>query len=201
MTINQFLKDFSIDLAPVQRLVLENMVFNDNSMTMLPRGGGKTLLLGLAALYIAINNKNQRVCMTATHFRQVKWPFTEIAQKTNLDAVFKKDFCSISLDNGSTIIGLAVADITERVFDYILVDEYQYIRSDLRDYIDSCEVEKISIMISDDIGNDGFVYLIANRKRCYKISKYLTPDYPNVYYDEEILRELEKYPKDGFVEK
>lgn len=201
MTLDKFLKDVSVELAPVQRTILEDMVFHNNSMSVLPRGGGKTLLLALAALYIAMNNKNQRVCVASSTYRQVKWVFVEMMQKANLEATFKESFCTALLDNGSTIIGLAVVDITGRAFDYVLADEYQYMKGYLRDHIDCCSAEKVSIMISDDIGNDGLVYLIVNRNRGYKVSKYLIPDYPKGFYNEDIIRELEKYSGDGDVEK
>lgn len=193
MTLDEFLKDISIDLAPVQQRVLKDMILNNNSMAILPRAGGKTFLLALAALWKARCNRNQRICMTAAVYMQAKWMVKGVLKWSEQDTVFGSNFCSITFDNGSIIIGLPISDIIGKDFDYILVDEYQSLPAHFRDYIDRGSINKVSIMVDDGIGSDRLVELITNRYRCYKISKYSTADFPKGFYDEDILSELEKF--------
>lgn len=190
MTLDQFLKDVSVDLVPVQYEVLKDIIFNDNTMTILPRAGGKTLLLALAALWKAKCSKNQRICLVSPVYIQSKWVIKEVQRWAKKDAVFESGFCSVTFDNSSIITGLPINDIIKKDFDHFLVDEYQCLIGEYRDYIDNCDVDNVSIMISDEEGNDRYMELIVNRKRCYKILKYSTSDYPERYYDEDILREL-----------
>ena len=190
--LNQFLEDVSTDLVPAQYCVLKNIIDNDISMNILPRAGGKTLLLALAAVFHAVNNKDKQICVAAPVYLQTKFLMQEIQKKFKYEVVFGPDFSVVKLNNNSNIVGLPIGAIKGRKFDCLFVDEYQDLPPSFRQYIDFCGAKKVAVMITDDIGDKRLVNLISNRDRCYKILKIFVSEYPKDYYDKSLLEILSR---------
>ena len=67
-----------VDLAPIQRLIFEDMWFKNSVITVASRGFGKTYLLGLLASLSCLLYPGYRVGLIAPVFRQSKMIFSEV---------------------------------------------------------------------------------------------------------------------------
>ena len=67
-----------VDLAPIQRLVFEDMWFKNYVITVASRGFGKTYLLGVLAVLSCMLYPGYRVGLIAPVFRQSKMIFGEV---------------------------------------------------------------------------------------------------------------------------
>lgn len=67
-----------VDLAPIQRIIFEDMWFKNYVITAISRGGGKTFLQGLLATLSAMLYPGYRVGLVGPSFRQSKLIFAEV---------------------------------------------------------------------------------------------------------------------------
>lgn len=132
-----------VDLAPIQRVVFEDMWFKAYTMAVCGRGFGKTFLSGCLAALLAILYPGYRVGLIAPSFRQSKMIFSEVeklyAQSPILREATEKrpirgsDTCylkfrSVAGRNGAFIealpIGADGAKIRGSRFYCLLIDEF-----------------------------------------------------------------------------
>lgn len=67
-----------VDLAPIQRIIFEDMWFKNFVITTISRGGGKTFLQGLLAALSCMLYPGYRVGLVGPSFRQSKMIFAEV---------------------------------------------------------------------------------------------------------------------------
>lgn len=67
-----------VDLAPIQRVIFEDMWFRDYTLSVCSRGLGKTFLLGTLAALSTLLYPGYRVGLVAPSFRQSKMIFAEV---------------------------------------------------------------------------------------------------------------------------
>ncbi len=68
----------NVDLAPIQRIVFEEMWFKNYVIAIISRGGGKTWMQGLLAVLSCLLYPGYRVGLIAPSFRQSKYMFAEV---------------------------------------------------------------------------------------------------------------------------
>lgn len=143
-----------VDLAPIQRVVFEDMWFRDHIIVVAARGLGKTFLNGLIATLSALLYPGYRVGLICPSFRQSKMIFAEIeklyAQSSILrEACEKKpirqpDSCylkfkSVAGSNGSFIealpLGVDGAKIRGSRFYLICIDELAQVPDTILDMV------------------------------------------------------------------
>ena len=143
-----------VDLAPIQRVVFEDMWFKDHTIVVAARGLGKTFLNGLIATLSCLLYPGYRVGLICPSFRQSKMIFAEIekfyAQSSILrEACEKKpirqpDSCylkfrSVVGSNGSFIealpLGVDGAKIRGSRFYLICIDELAQVPDTILDMV------------------------------------------------------------------
>ncbi len=68
----------SVDLAPIQRIIFEDMWFKNYVIAVVSRGGGKTFLQGLLAVLSSLLYPGYRTGLIGPSFRQSKYMFSEV---------------------------------------------------------------------------------------------------------------------------
>lgn len=143
-----------IDLAPIQRVILNDMWFKNFVITVMGRGGGKTFLLGVNAVLHALLYPGYRIGLIGPSFRQSKMIFSEVEklyQRSSIlrEATEKKpvrgsDTCYLRFrgtedSNGSFIealpIGVDGAKIRGSRFYLIQIDELAQVPTDIIDLV------------------------------------------------------------------
>jgi len=142
-----------VDLAPIQRVVFEDMWFKNYAIVTAGRGVGKTFLLGLLSTLSCMLYPGYRVGLIGPVFRQSKMIFSEVEKlysRSNIlkDACEKRptrgsDTCylkfkSIRGFNGSYIEALPLGDgskIRGSRFYLILVDELAQVPDKVLDMV------------------------------------------------------------------
>ncbi len=143
-----------VDLAPIQRVVLNDMWFKNFVITVMGRGGGKTFLLGVNATLHALLYPGYRIGLIGPSFRQSKMIFSEVEklyQRSSIlrEATEKKpvrgsDTCYLRFrgtenSNGSFIealpIGVDGAKIRGSRFYLIQIDELAQVPTDIIDLV------------------------------------------------------------------
>lgn len=79
-----------VDLAPIQRVVFEDMWFGSYSITVASRGFGKSFLLGTLAALSCMLYPGYRVGLVAPSFRQSKMIFAEVEKLYNQSSILKE---------------------------------------------------------------------------------------------------------------
>lgn len=79
-----------VDLAPIQRLVFNDMWFKDYVITVAGRGFGKTYLLGLLAALSCLLKPGYRAGLISTSFRQSKMIFAEVEKLYSQSSIFRE---------------------------------------------------------------------------------------------------------------
>lgn len=79
-----------VDLAPIQRIVFEDMWFRDYTISVCSRGFGKTYLLGTLATLSALLYPGYRVGLVGPSFRQAKMIFAEVEKHYAKSAILKE---------------------------------------------------------------------------------------------------------------
>ncbi len=143
-----------VDLASVQRIVLNDMWFKNYCISVCGRGFGKTFLLGVNAVLHALLYPGYRIGLIAPSFRQSKMIFAEVEklyQRSSIlgEATAKKptrgaDTCFLKfkgtdMSNGSYIealpIGVDGAKIRGSRFYLIEIDELAQMPPDVIDMV------------------------------------------------------------------
>jgi len=143
-----------VDLAPIQRIVLNDMWFKSYSITVASRGLGKTFLLGVNAALHALLYPGYRVGLLAPSFRQSKMIFAEVEKIYNKSSILREacekrpvrgaDTCNLrfkgtDISNGSFIealpVGVDGAKIRGSRFYLIEIDELAQMPSDIIDMV------------------------------------------------------------------
>jgi hypothetical protein len=143
-----------VDLAPVQRIVLNDMWFKNYSITVASRGFGKTFILGVNATLHALLYPGYRVGLLAPSFRQSKMIFSEVEKIYRRSSILREacekapshgaDTCNLrfkstDLSNGSFIEALPVgadgAKIRGSRFYLIEIDELAQMPTDIIDMV------------------------------------------------------------------
>jgi len=143
----------NVDLAPIQRIVFQDMWFKNYVITVAGRGVGKTFLLGLLSTLSCMLYPGYRVGLIAPVFRQSKMIFSEVEKlyaKSSLlrEASEKKptrgsDTCYLKFKavggfNGSYIEALPLGDgskIRGSRFYLIIVDELAQVPDKVLDMV------------------------------------------------------------------
>lgn len=143
----------NVDLAPIQRVVFEDMWFKSYCITVAGRGGGKTFLLGLLAVLSCLLYPGYRVGLIAPVFRQSKLIFAEVEKLYSRSSLLREacekkptrgsDTCylkfkSIGGFNGSYIEALPLGDgskIRGSRFYLIVVDELAQVPDKILDMV------------------------------------------------------------------
>lgn len=143
----------NVDLAPIQRIVFEDMWFKSYCITVAGRGGGKTFLLGLLAVLSCLLYPGYRVGLIAPVFRQSKLIFAEVEKLYSRSALLREacekkptrgsDTCylkfkSVGGFNGSYIEALPLGDgskIRGSRFYLIVVDELAQVPDKILDMV------------------------------------------------------------------
>ena len=68
----------NVDLAPIQRIIFEDMWFKNYVIAVVSRGGGKTFLQGLLAVLSSLLYPGYRTGLIGPSFRQSKYMFSEV---------------------------------------------------------------------------------------------------------------------------
>ena len=68
----------NVDLAPIQRIIFEDMWFKSYVIAVVSRGGGKTFLQGLLAVLSSLLYPGYRTGLIGPSFRQSKYMFSEV---------------------------------------------------------------------------------------------------------------------------
>ena len=68
----------NVDLAPIQRIIFEDMWFKSYVIAVVSRGGGKTFLQGLLAVLSSMLYPGYRTGLIGPSFRQSKYMFSEV---------------------------------------------------------------------------------------------------------------------------
>ena len=132
-----------VDLAPVQRLVFEDMWFKGYVVTVAGRGFGKTFLAGVTAALLCLLYPGYRVGLVSASFRQSKMIFNEVDKLYNKSSILREatekrpirasDSCYLKFKavggyNGAFIealpIGVDGAKIRGSRFYCLLIDEF-----------------------------------------------------------------------------
>ena len=132
-----------VDLAPVQRIVFEDMWFKAYVVTVAGRGFGKTFLSGLLAALLCLLYPGYRVGLISASFRQSKMIFSEVEKLYTKSSILREatekrpirgsDACylkfkSVGGYNGAWIealpIGADGAKIRGSRFYCLLIDEF-----------------------------------------------------------------------------
>ncbi len=79
-----------VDLAPIQRLVFNDMWFKDYVITVASRGFGKSYLLSLLAVLSCMLKPGYRVGLIAPSFRQAKMIFAEVEKLYSQSSLFRE---------------------------------------------------------------------------------------------------------------
>lgn len=143
-----------VDLAPIQRIVFEDMWFKNYVIGVMGRGGGKTFMQGLLAVLHCLLYPGYRVGLIAPTFRQSKMMFSEVEKlyhKSNIvkQACEKKptrgtDTCFLRFKaiggyNGSYIealpLGVDGAKIRGSRFYLICIDELAQVPDKVLDLV------------------------------------------------------------------
>lgn len=135
------------NIYPFQASTLIALLQHKFPMLLFSRGGGKTFMLAIAAVYCAVMYPNSRVVLISGTFRQAKLIFQEI-QKIYADApllqaltqkkpVEQQDRCVFTV-HGSTIVGLPLGGggkIRGERGHFIFVDEFDSINKEVFDVV------------------------------------------------------------------
>lgn len=142
-----------VDLAPIQRLVFEDMWFKNYVIAVAGRGFGKSFTLGTFAALACLLYPGYRVGLIAPVFRQSKMIFAEVEKLWNKSALFREatekppirgsDTCyvkfkSIGGQNPSYIEALPLGDgnkIRGSRFYLILIDELAQVPDKILDLV------------------------------------------------------------------
>jgi hypothetical protein len=143
----------NVDLAPVQRIVFEDMWFKNYSITVAGRGVGKTFLLGVLASLSCLLYPGYRVGLIAPVFRQSKMIFAEVEKLYSKSSIFREacekrptrgsDTCYVKFKaiggfTGSYIEALPLGDgskIRGSRFYLIIVDELAQVPDKILDMV------------------------------------------------------------------
>ena len=79
-----------VDLAPIQRVVFEDMWFGSYTITVASRGFGKSFLLGTLAALSCLLYPGYKVGLVAPSFRQSKMIFNEVESLYNKSSIFRE---------------------------------------------------------------------------------------------------------------
>ena len=143
----------NVDLAPMQRIVFEDMWFKNYVISVAGRGVGKTFLLGLLSALSCMLYPGYRVGLIAPVFRQSKMIFAEIERLYAKSSYLKEScekrptrgsdtcylkFKAIGGSNGSYIEALPLGDgskIRGSRFYLIIVDELAQVPDKVLDMV------------------------------------------------------------------
>ena len=107
-----------VDLAPIQRLVFEDMWFKNYVITVAGRGFGKTYLLGLLAALSCMLKPGYRVGLIAPVFRQSKMIFSEV-EKLYAQSSLLREACEKKPTRGSDTCYLKFKSVAGMTPSYI----------------------------------------------------------------------------------
>ena len=143
-----------VDLAPIQRIVFEDMWFRDYTITVAGRGFGKSFLLGTLAALRAMLYPGYRVGLVGPSFRQSKMIFSEVEKHYTKSAILREatekkpirgsdtaylKFKSVGSSNGSFIeaipLGNDGAKIRGSRFYLICIDELAQVPDKILDMV------------------------------------------------------------------
>jgi len=143
-----------VDLAPIQRVVLNDMWFKNFVITVMGRGGGKTYMLGVNAVLHALLYPGYRIGLIGPSFRQSKMIFAEVEKLYSRSSILREscskrptrgaDTCFLKfrgtdISNGSYIealpIGVDGAKIRGSRFYLIQIDELAQMPTDIIDLV------------------------------------------------------------------
>lgn len=79
-----------VDLAPVQRVVFEDMWFRDYTISVCSRGFGKSFLLGTLSALSCLLYPGYRVGLVAPSFRQSKYIFAEVEKHYDRSPILRE---------------------------------------------------------------------------------------------------------------
>jgi len=79
-----------VDLAPIQRVVFEDMWFKDYVIVVAGRGYGKSYLLGLLAALSSMLKPGYRTGLMSPSFRQSKMVFAEVEKLYDQSSIFRE---------------------------------------------------------------------------------------------------------------
>lgn len=143
----------NVDLAPIQRLVFEDMWFKNYVIAVCSRGFGKTFLLGTLATLSCLLYPGYRVGLIAPVFRQSKMIFSEVEKLYSRSPIVQEatekkptrgsDTCYLKFKpmgvvNGSFIEALPLGDgskIRGSRFYLILIDELAQVPDKVLDMV------------------------------------------------------------------
>lgn len=139
----------SVDLSPVQQIILRDMWFKNYLIAIMGRGSGKTFLLAVLACLKALLYPGHRVGLLAPTFRQSKMIFDECDKLWQRSAILQaatekqptiaSDNCYMRFKayggrNASIVQGIPLGDGTKirgSRFYTIVCDEFPHIPSDI----------------------------------------------------------------------
>ena len=143
-----------VDLAPIQRVIFEDMWFKNYTITVAGRGFGKSFLLGTLSALSAILYPGYRVGLVGPSFRQSKMIFAEVEKLYDKSSILREatvkrpirgsdtaylKFKSVGDKNGSFIeaipIGNDGAKIRGSRFYLICVDELAQVGTQILDMV------------------------------------------------------------------
>ena len=142
-----------VDLAPIQRLIFEDMWFKNYCISVCTRGFGKTFLLGTLSVLSCLLYPGYRVGLIAPVFRQSKMIFSEVEKLYSRSSLVREacekkptrgsDTCylkfkSVGAKNGSFIEALPLGDgskIRGSRFYLICIDELAQIPDKVLDMV------------------------------------------------------------------
>jgi phage terminase large subunit-like protein len=150
---------------------------------------GKSMLGINQLLYWAINDKGCNIAWVTPIYKQGKKVFDEIEKATSKSGLFEFNRSDLTIQGfGSKInffSGERPDNIRGNTFDYLIIDEYAFTRSELWDEVLSATVlvkGKKVIFISTPNGKNHFykMSLMANYDNRYKYFKYTSYDNPMI---------------------
>ena len=150
---------------------------------------GKTMLGINQMLYWAINHKGCSIAWVTPIYKQGKKVFDELEAVTKNSGLFEYNRSDLTISGfGSKIqffSGERPDNIRGNTFDYLIIDEYAFTRSELWDEVLSATVlvkGKKVIFISTPNGKNHFykMSLMANYDNRYKYFKYTSYDNPMI---------------------
>lgn len=150
---------------------------------------GKSMLGINQLLYWAINDKGCNIAWVTPIYKQGKKVFDEIEKATIKSGLFEFNRSDLTIQGfGSKInffSGERPDNIRGNTFDYLIIDEYAFTRSELWDEVLSATVlvkGKKVIFISTPNGKNHFykMSLMANYDNRYKYFKYTSYDNPMI---------------------
>ncbi len=107
-----------VDLAPIQRLVFEDMWFKNYVIAVAGRGYGKTFMLGVLAVLSCMLKPGYRVGLIAPVFRQSKMIFSEI-EKLYAQSSLLREACEKKPTRGSDTCYLRFRSVSGMTPSYI----------------------------------------------------------------------------------